>query len=62
MFPQLLAGEDVSQSVGQLSVNQVGPQSHGGTRQDQRQPTLTRVDLELLQLGRHDVELRMYIE
>ncbi|KAG7234602.1 hypothetical protein INR49_002231, partial [Caranx melampygus] len=56
--PQLPAAEDVRKSVEQLSVNLVGPQSLGGARQDLRQPTLTRDDSELLQLGRHDVELQ----
>lgn len=51
MFSQLPPDEDVSESVGHVSLNQNGHQSYG-----------RRDDLEPPMLGRHDMELRMYIK
>ncbi|XP_033499268.2 ALMS1 centrosome and basal body associated protein isoform X1 [Epinephelus lanceolatus] len=48
--PQSPADEDVSQSVGQTSTNQLEAQSHSDADQDQRQPRLETDDRELQQL------------
>ncbi|XP_039993980.1 uncharacterized protein alms1 isoform X2 [Xiphias gladius] len=55
--PQLPADEDVSQSVGESSINQLGPLSHRSASQDQRQPMLTTDDWELQQTGVHCLQL-----
>ncbi|XP_071354433.1 serine-rich adhesin for platelets [Trachinotus anak] len=56
--PRVLPDEDVSQPVGQSSINQLGPQSYYGASQDQRQPKLTRDDWEVQQPERHCLELQ----
>ncbi|XP_056250114.1 platelet binding protein GspB isoform X2 [Seriola aureovittata] len=55
--PQLPADEDGIQSVGQSSINQLGPQSHRSASRDQRQSKLSRNDSELQQLERHSLEM-----
>ncbi|XP_044022772.1 uncharacterized protein alms1 isoform X2 [Siniperca chuatsi] len=51
--PQVPADEDVSQSVGQTSINQLGAQSHS---LEQRQPRLETDDWELQQPWAHSLQ------
>ena len=59
---QMPADKDGSRSVGQSSINQLGPRSLPGAGQDQLQPRLETDDWEPLQPSGRSLQLGMYIQ